>query len=143
MNARINESFPVNERSTIQKSLVLEAVCSLCNHPTSADVYEKVREKHPTISKATVYRNLDILMQKGEINRIDAPVGAARYDRNTIPHYHVRCRECGKVSDIIMQDVGDISCLVSDSYGYELTGYRIEFEGYCMECKGQLGALGD
>ena len=48
-------------RNTIQRALVLEAVQSLHNHPTSADVYEVVRARHPNISRATVYRNLGVL----------------------------------------------------------------------------------
>ena len=51
-------------RNTIQRALVLEAVQSLHNHPTSADVYEVVRERHPNISRATVYRNLGVLANR-------------------------------------------------------------------------------
>lgn len=135
MYTRTKEDLPTNERNTIQKSLVLEAVCSLCDHPTSADIFEKVREKHPTISRATVYRNLDLLAQKGEIRRVDFSSGAARYDCNTSPHYHVRCRECGKVGDVMLHDISDIMDSVRDSDDFEVTGYHIQFEGYCSDCK--------
>ena len=53
-------------RNTIQRALVLEAVQSLHNHPTSADVYEVVRARHPNISRATVYRNLGVLANRGK-----------------------------------------------------------------------------
>ncbi|MFQ9678614.1 MAG: transcriptional repressor, partial [Eggerthella lenta] len=63
-------------RNTIQRALVLEAVQSLHNHPTSADVYEVVRERHPNISRATVYRNLGVLANRGEVLRVEVPNGA-------------------------------------------------------------------
>ena len=65
-------------RNTIQRALVLEAVQSLHNHPTSADVYEVVRARHPNISRATVYRNLGVLANRGEVLRVEVPNGAAR-----------------------------------------------------------------
>ena len=67
-------------RNTRQRALVLEAVRSLHNHPTSADVYDAVREKHPSISRATVYRNLNVLTEQGEVLHIPVAGGADRYD---------------------------------------------------------------
>ncbi|MEI3230350.1 MAG: transcriptional repressor [Gordonibacter pamelaeae] len=61
---------------------------SLHNHPTSADVYEGVRERHPNISRATVYRNLGVLAHRGEVLRVEVPNGADRYDFFNKPHYH-------------------------------------------------------
>ena len=89
-------------RNTIQRALVLEAVRSLHNHPTSADVYEVVREKHPNISRATVYRNLGVLANRGEVLRVEVPNGADRYDFLNRPHYHAKCRVCGGVFDVDM-----------------------------------------
>ena len=79
-------------RNTIQRALVLEAVQSLHNHPTSADVYEVVRARHPNISRATVYRNLGVLANRGEVLRVEVPNGADRYDFLNKPHYHAKCR---------------------------------------------------
>ena len=89
-------------RNTIQRALVLEAVQSLHNHPTSADVYEVVRARHPNISRATVYRNLGVLANRGEVLRVEVPNGADRYDFLNKPHYHAKCRICGGVFDIDM-----------------------------------------
>lgn len=95
-------------RNTIQRALVLEAVQSLHNHPTSADVYEVVRERHPNISRATVYRNLGVLANRGEVLRVEVPNGADRYDFLNKPHYHAKCRVCGGVFDIDMPYQHDI-----------------------------------
>ena len=75
-----NDTTRAATRNTIQRALVLEAVRSLHNHPTSADVYEVVRERHPNISRATVYRNLGVLASRGDVLRVEVPNGADRYD---------------------------------------------------------------
>ena len=92
-------------RNTIQRALVLEAVQSLHNHPTSADVYEVVRARHPNISRATVY------------------------------HYHAKCRICGGVFDIDMPYQDDIVSQVSDAHGFTIEHHEIIFDGVCAHCK--------
>ena len=122
-------------RNTIQRTLVLEAVRSLHNHPTSADVYDVVRERHPNISRATVYRNLGVLAQRGEVLRVEVPNGADRYDFHNKPHYHAKCRMCGGVYDIDMPYQHDIASHVSDAHGFTIEHHEIIFEGVCARCK--------
>lgn len=122
-------------RNTIQRALVLEAVRSLHNHPTSADVYDIVREKHPNISRATVYRNLGVLAHQGEVLRVEVPNGADRYDFFNEPHYHAKCRTCGHIVDIDMPYEADIASRVSDAHGFAIEGHEIIFDGVCPECQ--------
>ena len=111
-------------RNTRQRALVLEAVRSLHNHPTSADVYDAVREKHPSISRATVYRNLNVLTEQGEVLHI--PVAGDC-------HYHAICRECGVVYDVEMPSEGLLSS-VRDTHGFLIEGFDIIFNGLCPDC---------
>lgn len=122
-------------RNTIQRSLVLEAVQSLHNHPTSADVYEVVREKYPNISRATVYRNLGVLANRGDVLRVEVPNGADRYDFLNKPHYHGKCRVCGGVFDIDMPYQSDIVSQVGDAHGFAIEGHEIIFDGVCADCQ--------
>lgn len=122
-------------RNTIQRALVLDAVRSLHNHPTSADVYEVVRERHPNISRATVYRNLGVLANRGEVLRVEVPNGADRYDFFNKPHYHAKCRVCGGVFDIDMPYLDDIASRVSDAHGFAIEGHEIIFDGVCAACR--------
>ena len=119
-------------RNTIQRALVLEA---LHNHPTSADVYEVVRARHPNISRATVYRNLGVLANRGEVLRVEVPNGADRYDFLNKPHYHAKCRICGGVFDIDMPYQDDIVSQVSDAHGFTIEHHEIIFDGVCAHCK--------
>lgn len=122
-------------RNTIQRTLVLEAVQSLHNHPTSADVYEVVREKYPHISRATVYRNLGVLANKGDVLRIEVPNGADRYDFRNKPHYHAKCRVCGGVFDIEMAQLDDLMDRVTDAHGFAIEDHEVIFNGVCPDCQ--------
>lgn len=120
-------------RNTRQRALVLEAVRSLHNHPTSADVYDAVREKHPSISRATVYRNLNVLTEQGEVLHIPVAGGADRYDFRCDCHYHAICRECGVVYDVEMPSE-DLLSSVRDTHGFHIEGFDIIFTGFCPDC---------
>lgn len=122
-----------NKRNTIQRSLVLDAVRSMHNHPTSAEVYECVREHHPSISRATVYRNLAVLSESGEIKRVKVPGGADHYDYREDPHFHGVCRECGAVCDIEIP--GGVSAFEGlSSRSFQVEECSVVFTGLCEAC---------
>lgn len=122
-----------NKRNTVQRSLVLDAVRSMRNHPTSAEVYERVREKHPSISRATVYRNLAVLAEGGDIVRVKVPSGADHYDFREDAHFHAVCRECGAVCDVDVQPGVDAFAHL-DAHGFQVEECSVVFSGLCPDC---------
>lgn len=106
-------------RSTIQRSLVLEAVKELRCHVTADEVYDAVVTKHPDISKGTVYRNLKLLSDMGEIRKMGMPSGADRYDHLCHDHYHARCEKCGQIFDLDMEFMADLEKSTKDTRGFE------------------------
>ncbi|MEG1750945.1 MAG: transcriptional repressor [Raoultibacter sp.] len=129
-------STPTATRNTVQRALVLDAVQALHCHPTSADVYEVVRAQYPNISRATVYRNLGVLAKKGEVLRVEVPNGADRYDFHNDPHYHMRCRQCGRIFDADMPHIAHLSDSINDTHGFKIDSHQIIFEGICPDCQG-------
>ena len=125
------------KRNTIQRSLVLEAVNKLQCHATADEVYAEISKEHPTISKATIYRNLNVLSELGEIRRLEIPGSADRYDHISRNHCHVKCKGCGRVFDVDMDFVGGLESGIRDAHGFDFTGYDIIFHGICPECKKQ------
>lgn len=89
----------MEKRNTIQKQLVLDAVFRLANHPTAEEVYAEVARSHPTVSKATVYRNLGSLSEDGLLRHIKMPGGADRFDHMLLEHHHIICTRCGCFAD--------------------------------------------
>ena len=122
------------KRNTIQYSLVFEAVKKLQCHATADEVYEEIAKEHPTISRGTVYRNLQRLCEMGEIRRREIPGGADRCDHRGDDHYHVRCIKCGRVFDVDMEYLPDLENSIRDAHGFQFTGHDIVFRGVCPAC---------
>ena len=110
-------------RNTIQKQLVIEAVQNLKNHPSADEIYEEVAKRLPHISKGTVYRNLNLLAENGEVLRIPVANDSDRYDFYSSKHSHFRCTKCGKVYDIQIPLRIDLEKTVMD--GFEIKGYEL------------------
>ncbi len=120
-------------RNTIQKQLVIEAVQNLKNHPSADEVYEEVVKKHPHISKGTVYRNLNLLAENGEVLRIALANASDRFDFYSSKHSHFRCTKCGRVYDIQVPLNIDLEKTIMD--GFEIRDYELLFSGTCCNCK--------
>ena len=127
----------MERRNTIQKALILRAVCELKRHLTADEVYEFVKKDHPSIGKGTVYRNLAILTEEGAIRKVEVPDGSDRLDFTLKNHYHVRCVKCGEVFDVDMDEIPDLQKKIHDTHGMEFLTYDIFFKGICPECRAQ------
>lgn len=127
----------MERRNTIQKALILRAVCDLKRHLTADEVYEFVKRDHPSIGKGTVYRNLAILTEEGAIRKVEVPDGSDRFDFTLKNHYHVRCVKCGEVFDVDMDEIPDLQKKIHDTHGMEFLTYDIFFKGICPKCRAQ------
>ena len=125
----------MTRHNTIQRSLVLDVVNRLKSHATADEVYAEVAATHPNISKATVYRNLNLLSEMGMIRKLEIPGGADRFDHRCHDHCHVRCEKCGRVFDVDMDYVTGLEKGIRDTHGFAFTGYDILFRGICPECR--------
>ncbi|HPB17141.1 MAG TPA: transcriptional repressor, partial [Clostridia bacterium] len=122
-------------RNTVQREIILQTVLNMDNHPSADEVYEKLRFDNPSISRATVYRNLELLTKQGKILHIEMPKGADCFDFNTKEHYHIRCDICRKVYDISVSKIPRIKYDKSDRGGCMIDGYNISFSGTCPNCQ--------
>ena len=129
----------MTRRNTIQRAIVLETVNKLKCHATADEVYNEIIMEHPSISKATVYRNLNLLSDMGEIRRLETPGSADRFDHITGNHCHVKCTVCGRVYDVDMEYVSGLESGIRDTHGFDFAGYDIIFHGVCPECQKGAG----
>ena len=130
-------------RNTIQKQLVLEAICVLKNHPTVDEVYKYIAEKYPGISKGTVYRNINMLVNNGSLARISCQSGPDRFDDIMQKHYHINCKQCGRFIDVNLDYHKHLDNLASDLTGYKVDNHDIVFNGLCPGCKKKMQDSGD
>ncbi len=127
-------------RYSRQRSLILEIVKSTKTHPTAEWIYEKAREKMPTIGIATVYRNLKILTELGEIIKIAGSDGFERYDGNKERHYHFKCKQCGRLIDLSARSQKNLEAMdhmiknTFDLEGKEAIVNMTLLEGICEDC---------
>ena len=121
-------------RMTKQRAVILEVLRSIHSHPTADEIYGMVRKKLPRISLGTVYRNLELLTNAGEISRLDRAGIQKHFDGNTMPHHHVRCKECGKIGDIFPPAAFPSMSGVR-SEDFTIHGMEVEFVGLCRDCE--------
>ena len=124
----------MNIRKTIQRSLVLETVQELQCHATADEIFDTIVKIHPNVSRGTVYRNLNLLSDIGEIRKMEMPSGADRFDHQCHEHYHARCVKCGRVFDVEMDFIADMEKNIKNIHGFKFIGHDLIFKGICHEC---------
>lgn len=122
-------------RRTKQREVILKVLRSTKCHPTADWIYQEVRKEIPNISLGTVYRNLRGLIELGEILELNYGSTYSRFDGNPEPHYHFVCLDCGQVCDLDMSVMHDLDKIAAADSGFVVTGHRLEFYGYCSECR--------
>lgn len=117
---------------TPQRLAILEYLENNHEHPSAEDIYNALKERFPSMSFATVYNTLEVLMEKGLIKEIGIDSSKKRFDPVVHPHHHFICKKCGKIFDLkedfditIPQDLKD--CKIFD--------FQVVFSGLCHECK--------
>jgi len=122
-------------RLTRQRRVILEMVRGSRSHPTAEEVYAAVRKALPSISLATVYRNLDLLVARGLVWRLDFGEGSRRYDGNVgEAHRHGRCLVCGEVVDLPESMVRRLDYVPVTASGFRVVRHALSLEGYCGRC---------
>lgn len=117
-----------------QRESIQHFLESRYDHPTAETVYTNIREQFPNISLATVYRNLALLSDIGEIQKIATGVGPDRFDGNALPHHHFICTKCGRVLDLEMEDINHIDEIAGKTFSGKIEGHMIHFFGKCPDC---------
>jgi len=129
----------MEKRSTIQKSLISDAVLSMDNHPTADEIYAEVLKRCPTISKGTVYRNLNQLAESGEILRVQVANAPDRYDHTLGNHSHFYCRGCGRVYDYQLHS--PVAAQPDLNPELQVLSCDVIFSGYCKCCQNQAANI--
>ena len=123
-----------NYRMTRQRKVILEELCKVDTHPSADEVYAMVRKRLPRISLGTVYRNLEILSENGEIQKLELSCTLKRFDGKTENHYHLRCIHCDQVVDAPVEIDVKIDHDLKDATDFKIIGHKLEFIGTCSRC---------
>lgn len=104
------------------------------DHPTADAVYTSIREEFPSISLGTVYRNLNLLVELGEIQKLTCGDGKDHFDADTSPHYHFVCQDCGAVLDLPMPPLDTLNQEAQEFVHGQVNSHSIYFYGLCRDC---------
>ncbi len=116
-----------------QRETILNVLRSTTSHPNAQWVYENVKKVIPNVSLATVYRNLNLLAQSGEIMRLAGDFAEDRFDGNAKNHAHFVCKCCGRVLDTDVD--GDLKLRILTAIPMKADDFSLIFTGVCDDCR--------
>ncbi len=127
------------QRQTILKVFIENA----SKHLSAEEIYYLVKEKHPEVSLATVYRTLDLLAELGILQKMNFNDGRSRYEfteqdnQHLHHHHHMICLRCGKVTefeDILLDSLEDV---IAKRTNFKIVDHHVKFFGFCENCRRQ------
>ncbi len=120
---------------TVQRRAVYAELADRRDHPTADQVHDALRERLPGMSRATVYRVLETLVEQGFARKVHHPGAVARFDPMTTRHHHLVCDRCGRLVDLEDGAVSAVRLPEAGRRGFEIRDYSISFTGLCRDCR--------
>lgn len=117
-----------------QREAIKEFLMTRKDHPTADVVYSNVKSTFPNISLGTVYRNLTLLADIGEVARLRLGDGIDHFDADVSPHNHFICSGCGNVIDLDMDNINHITDEAAKNFAGQIEGHITYFYGLCPSC---------
>lgn len=123
-------------RYSKQRETIYDVLKNDCTHPCVDDIYTKVKQLLPDISLGTVYRNLNLLADHHRITRLDIGDGVIRFDARMDSHFHMICKQCGSIQDIVCQPaiLEELINKVNEQSEHVVESAQILFHGTCFHC---------
>jgi len=121
---------------THQRLAIFEAVMANCNrHPSAEVIYQTVRERYPTISFNTIYKNLETFEELGIVVKVNPLYNEARYDVDVKPHHHLICRHCKTIIDVHDKKLDALPAPEEAESGFQVENWTVQFTGLCSDCQ--------
>jgi Fur family peroxide stress response transcriptional regulator len=120
---------------TVQRRVIYEAILDHIDHPTADDVYEQVKRRLPGVSRTTVYRVLETLVNLGVISKPSCPGSVARYDKSVDRHHHLVCVRCERTIDWEDPSFNRLKLPDTRRLGFTIADYSVHFMGVCQACR--------
>ena len=121
---------------TFQRQVIYEAVLDSRGHPTPELIYEQVRQRIPSVSLGTIYKNLKTFLDSGVLREVTLHHGSLRLESNMTPHHHLVCSSCKAIFDIEESAVEPVQLPKTGlPAGFSISQCRVEFVGVCRTCR--------
>jgi Fur family transcriptional regulator, peroxide stress response regulator len=123
-----------NLAATHQRQTIYQALVARPGHYSPEEIYLKVKPDLPSISLATVYKNLKTFVQAGMLRDVSHHQGPWRVDANPVPHHHLVCTRCHSITDIALDRVEPVKLKGRLPAGFRIEQFNVEVEGVCKTC---------
>ena len=122
---------------THQRQVLYEVMQHMEGHPSPEDIYERVKEKIPAISLATVYKNIHLFVASGVLRELSLHHGSVRLEMNGEEHHHAVCSKCKSVSDLDEKSLGLLQKRKKLPGGFLVERYAVDVIGICATCQAE------
>ncbi|HZP00620.1 MAG TPA: transcriptional repressor [Terriglobia bacterium] len=126
---------------THQRMVIYRALAMSDEHPTPEWVFEQVRREIPSISLATVYKNIRIFLDAGLLREVEMFGQSMRVDANVDDHHHLICRHCRSIRDVARTDLEPVRWKKGSRRGFRIERYNVNFLGLCDKCAPKQNVL--
>jgi len=123
-----------NLAATHQRQKIYEALVSRPGHYSPEEIYDQVKQDLPSISLATVYKNLKTFVQAGMLRDVSLHHGAWRIDANPLPHHHLVCTRCHSITDLDLDLIQPVKLKGRLPSGFRMEKFNVEVQGTCKAC---------
>lgn len=120
---------------TPQRIAVYNMLRGTTEHPNAEMIYKTLEPTNPTMSLATVYKTLDFFKQLGLVQELNVGEGRSRYDAVVDWHPHTVCTCCGKVGDLHLEALKNVSQKLAPELDFEVEMEQLILYGKCSECR--------
>ncbi len=123
-------------RITPQRLAIVKILAHSENHPSVENIYNSLKQDYPTMSLATVYKNIELIKSVGEVLELGFPDGSNRYDGiKPTPHPHLVCIKCKKIFDPDLDSLDEMQKEVESETDFKILYHRLDFFGICSSCR--------
>ena len=120
---------------TPQRLAIVKILAGSEGHPSVENIHARIKKDFPTMSLATVYKNILLIKSLGEVLELGFPDGSNRYDGNKpTPHPHVICIKCKKIVDPDLDNLDEMRKEVETETRFKILNHRLDFFGICSKC---------
>jgi Fur family peroxide stress response transcriptional regulator len=120
---------------THQRQVLYEVMQGMEGHPSPEEVYARVKKKVPSISLATVYKNIHLFVESGVFRKMSMHHGSVRVEMNEQAHHHLVCSKCKSIADIDEMSLGGLPKRRTLPGGFLVERYAVDVIGVCAKCR--------
>ncbi len=121
-------------KATIQRTGILKSIDN-AGHFSIDEIYEDVKEHYPTLSLATIYKNIILMIQQGVIVEVPINGEKSKYELKKDDHIHLICKSCGKIKD---KEITKEKEQILSIENFQITNAQINLYGICKECQSKI-----